>query len=80
ALDNPAPYAVSLIVHNTTPRFRADLRMRVEPCGPIVITSLASVRDVVAAVHSYGGLVFHDGTTRRPPETAGKAWRDDPIA
>ncbi len=30
---------------------------------PLVITSLGAVRDVVDAVHSYGGLIFHDVTT-----------------
>ncbi len=65
ALDNPAPYAVNLIVHNTNPRLQADLRICVEHRVPIVITSLGAVREVVDAVHSYGGLVFHDVTTRR---------------
>lgn len=62
ALDNPAPYAVNLIVHNTNPRLQADLRICVEHRVPIVITSLGAVREVVDAVHSYGGLVFHAGT------------------
>ncbi|MBV6247152.1 nitronate monooxygenase, partial [Pseudomonas aeruginosa] len=57
ALDNPAPYAVNLIVHNTNPRLQADLRICVEHRVPIVITSLGAVREVVDAVHSYGGLV-----------------------
>lgn len=69
ALDNPAPYAVNLIVHNTNPRLQADLRICVEHRVPIVITSLGAVREVVDAVHSYGGLVFHDVTTRRHAET-----------
>lgn len=31
ALDNPAPYAVNLIVHNTNPRLQADLDLRRAP-------------------------------------------------
>lgn len=80
ALDNPAPYAVNLIVHNTNPRLQADLRICVEHRVPIVITSLGAVREVVDAVHSYGGLVFHDVTTRRHAEKAAEAGVDGLIA
>ena len=59
-LDNPAPYAVNLIVHNSNPRVEADLAICVEHKVPIVITSLGAVQELVDAVHSYGGLVFHD--------------------
>ena len=59
-LDNPAPYAVNLIVHNSNPRLQADLAICIEHKVPIVITSLGAVKEVVDAVHSYGGLVFHD--------------------
>ncbi|EIU3499572.1 nitronate monooxygenase [Pseudomonas aeruginosa] len=80
ALDNPAPYAVNLIVHNTNPRLQADLRICVEHRVPIVITSLGAVREVVDAVHSYGGLVFHDVATRRHAEKAAEAGVDGLIA
>lgn len=80
ALDNPAPYAVNLIVHNTNPRLQADLRICVEHRVPIVITSLGAVREVVDAVHGYGGLVFHDVTTRRHAEKAAEAGVDGLIA
>lgn len=67
-LDQPAPYAVNLIVHPTNPRLQADLALCVEHRVPIVITSLGAVKEVVDAVHGYGGLVFHDVTTRRHAE------------
>ncbi|MGA4637836.1 NAD(P)H-dependent flavin oxidoreductase [Pseudomonas solani] len=75
-----APYAVNLIVHNSNPRLQADLAICVEKQVPIVITSLGAVKEVVDAVHSYGGLVFHDVTTRRHAEKAAEAGVDGLIA
>ncbi len=71
---------MNLIVHNTNPRLQADLQLCVEHQVPIVITSLGAVREVVDAVHSYGGLVFHDVTTRRHAEKAAEAGVDGLIA
>lgn len=79
-LHEPAPYAVNLIVHPTNPRLQADLALCVEHRVPIVITSLGAVKKVVDAVHSYGGLVFHDVTTRRHAEKAAEAGVDGLIA
>ena len=76
----PAPYAVNLIVHHSNPRLQADLSICVEQRVPIVITSLGAVKEVVDAVHSYGGLVFHDVTTRRHAEKAADAGVDGLIA
>tara|TARA_Y100001949_G_scaffold176548_1_gene190309 strand:- start:7086 stop:8060 length:975 start_codon:yes stop_codon:yes gene_type:complete len=78
--DKPAPYAVNLIVHHSNPRLQADLAICVEQRVPIVITSLGAVKEVVDAVHSYGGLVFHDITTRRHAEKAAEAGVDGLIA
>ena len=79
-LQEPAPFAVNLIVHPTNPRLQADLAICVEKKVPIVVTSLGAVKDVVDAVHSYGGLVFHDVTTRRHAEKAAEAGVDGLIA
>ncbi|UVL67337.1 nitronate monooxygenase family protein [Pseudomonas sp. B21-031] len=79
-LQAPAPYAVNLIVHPTNPRLQADLALCVTHKVPIVITSLGAVKEVVDAVHSYGGLVFHDVTTRRHAEKAAEAGVDGLIA
>ncbi|MVW73691.1 NAD(P)H-dependent flavin oxidoreductase [Pseudomonas xionganensis] len=78
--DQCAPYAVNLIVHGSNPRLQADLALCVEHRVPLVITSLGAVKDVVDAVHSYGGLVFHDVTTRRHAEKAAEAGVDGLIA
>ncbi|BAU72220.1 NAD(P)H-dependent flavin oxidoreductase [Metapseudomonas furukawaii] len=75
-----APFAVNLIVHPSNPRLQADLAICVEKRVPIVITSLGAVKEVVDAVHSYGGLVFHDVTTRRHAEKAAEAGVDGLIA
>lgn len=80
ALPQAAPYAVNLIVHQSNPRLRADLELCVEHKVPIVITSLGAVKEVVDAVHSYGGLAFHDVTTRRHAEKAAEAGVDGLIA
>ncbi|MEM1219063.1 MAG: nitronate monooxygenase [Bacteroidota bacterium] len=55
-----APYGVNLIVHHSNPRLQADLEVCVQHKVPIIITSLGAVNELVEAVHSYGGLVFHD--------------------
>lgn len=75
-----APFAVNLIVHHSNPRLQADLAICVEKKVPIVITSLGAVKEVVDAVHGYGGLVFHDVTTRRHAEKAAEAGVDGLIA
>lgn len=59
-----APYGVNLIVHRSNPRVQADLEVCVAKKVPLIITSLGAAKEVVDAVHSYGGLVFHDVTNR----------------
>jgi len=80
SMENPAPYAVNLIVHQSNPRLQADLAICIEHKVPIVITSLGAVKELVDAVHGYGGLVFHDVTTRRHAEKAAEAGVDGLIA
>lgn len=59
--DSPiAPFAVNQIVHQSNHRLRHDVELCVKYKVPIVITSLRPPAEVVDAVHSYGGLVFHD--------------------
>ena len=55
-----APYAVNQIVHQSNDRLMYDMELCVKHKVPIVITSLRPPGEVVDAVHSYGGLVFHD--------------------
>ncbi len=74
-----APYGVNLIVHRSNPRLYADVEMIVKHKVPIVITSLGAVSDIVDAVHSYGGLVFHDVINQRHAEKANEAGVDGLI-
>lgn len=74
-----APFGVNLIVHKTNPRLNADLEQVVKHKVPLVITSLGAVQDVVDAVHSYGGIVFHDIVNARHAEKAAKAGVDGLI-
>ncbi len=55
-----APYAVNQIVHHSNERLEVDLELCIRHEVPIIITSLRPPAEVVAAVHEYGGLVFHD--------------------
>ena len=55
-----APFAVNQIVHSSNDRLLHDVQLCVKHKVPIVITSLRPPGEVVEAVHSYGGLVFHD--------------------
>ncbi|REJ80682.1 MAG: nitronate monooxygenase [Acidobacteria bacterium] len=55
-----APFAVNQIVHRSNARLEHDLELCVKYRVPILITSLGARPEVNDAVHSYGGLVFHD--------------------
>ena len=74
-----APYGVNLIVHQTNPRLEADLKLCIKHQVPIIITSLGAVSQLVDAVHSYGGLVFHDIIKKRHAQKAAEAGVDGLI-
>ena len=74
-----APFGVNLIVHPTNPRLEADVKLCIKHQVPLVITSLGAVSMVVDAIHSYGGLVFHDIIKKRHAEKAAEAGVDGLI-
>ena len=74
-----APYGLNLIVHRTNARLAADLELAVAHRVPVVITSLGAASEVVAAIHSYGGVVFHDVTTAHHARKAAEAGVDGLI-
>jgi len=74
-----APFGVNLIVHPTNPRLEADVKLCMKHQVPLVITSLGAVSMVVDAIHSYGGLVFHDIIKKRHAEKAAEAGVDGLI-
>ncbi|MDH5311000.1 MAG: nitronate monooxygenase family protein [Gammaproteobacteria bacterium] len=55
-----APFAVNQICHASNDRLLRDVETCVRHKVPIIITSLRPPAEIVEAVHSYGGLVFHD--------------------
>jgi nitronate monooxygenase len=75
-----APFAVNQIVHASNDRLEHDVRLCVKHRVPIVITSLRPPAEVVQAVHSYGGLVFHDVINQRHAEKAAAQGVDGIIA
>lgn len=74
-----APFGVNLIVHPTNPRVEADVKLCMKHQVPLVITSLGAVQMVVDAIHSYGGLVFHDVIKKRHAQKAAGAGVDGLI-
>ena len=75
-----APFGVNLVVHRSNPRLDADLAITIDRKIPLVITSLGLNRDLIAAVHAYGGLVFHDVTNLKFAMKAAEAGVDGLIA
>src|SRR5580692_4035713 len=75
-----APFAVNQIVHSSNNRLEEDVGLCVKHKVPIIITSLRPPAEVVAAVHGYGGVVFHDVINLRHAEKAAAQGVDGIIA
>ncbi|GAB3627711.1 2-nitropropane dioxygenase [Pandoraea terrae] len=74
------PLAVNQIVHQSNPRLEHDVRVCVEHRVPIFITSLrAPPKELIDAVHSYGGIVLHDVINLRHAQKAIEAGVDGLI-
>jgi nitronate monooxygenase len=79
--DEPvAPFAVNQIAHRSNERLLADMEVCVRHEVPIIITSLRPPEDIVAAVHAYGGVVFHDVISMRHARKAMEQGVDGIIA
>ena len=76
----PAPFAVNLIVNKTNPKLIPDLQLCIKYKVPLVITSLGASKEVVDAIHQYGGLVFHDIIKKRHAQKAIEVGVDGIIA
>ncbi|MCO5975132.1 NAD(P)H-dependent flavin oxidoreductase [Ideonella oryzae] len=78
--DRPAaPFAVNQICHRSNDRLMRDMETCVKHQVPIIITSLQVSAELVAAAHSYGGVVFHDVISIRHAEKAIEAGVDGLI-
>jgi nitronate monooxygenase len=75
----PAPFGVNIIVNHTNPRVLPDLQICAKYKVPLIITSLGAVKEVVDAVHGWGGLIFHDVVKKRHAEKAAEAGVDGII-
>lgn len=76
----PGPIAVNQISHDSNVRLSQDVETCVRHRVPIIISSLrAPVREIVDAVHSYGGIILHDVISIRHAEKALEAGVDGLI-
>jgi len=74
------PIAVNQIVHISNTRLEQDMHVCVKHRIPIYITSLrAPIKEMIDAVHSYGGIVLHDVISLRHAEKALEAGVDGLI-
>jgi nitronate monooxygenase len=81
---NPArrvgPIAVNQIVHQSNDRLAHDVEVCVKHQVPIIISSLrAPPKEMLDAVHAYGGIVLHDVVSIRHAEKALEAGVDGLI-
>ena len=75
-----APYAVNQIVHQSNNRLEHDIRVCLDHQAPVWITSLrAPPKEMLDAVHSYGGIVLHDVINIRHAQKALEAGVDGLI-
>ena len=79
-LDNPAPWAVNLVVHPTNERYEGDLELCAIHKVPVILTSKGAPKDAFARIHDYGGVAFHDVASARHAEKASEAGADALIA
>jgi nitronate monooxygenase len=74
------PIAVNQIVHQSNDRLAHDVDVCVRHQVPIIISSLrAPPKDMLDAVHAYGGIVLHDVVSIRHAEKALEAGVDGLI-
>jgi nitronate monooxygenase len=74
------PIAVNQIVHHSNDRLEHDVAVCVKHQVPIIISSLrAPPREMLDAVHAYGGIVLHDVISIRHAEKALEAGVDGLI-
>jgi nitronate monooxygenase len=74
------PIAVNQIVHQSNDRLEHDVAVCVKHQVPIIISSLrAPPREMLDAVHAYGGVVLHDVVSIRHAEKALEAGVDGLI-
>ena len=76
----PAPWAINIVAHRSNDRLQSDLATVLKHQVPIVVLALAASREIVEAVHDYGGLVFNDVVNDRQARKCAEAGVDGIIA
>ena len=77
--DCPRSWSINLVANRRNPRVEHDLGVIRRHEVPLVVTALGSPAAVIEAVHSYGGLVFHDVINQRHARKAAGAGVDGLI-
>ncbi|WP_441232063.1 NAD(P)H-dependent flavin oxidoreductase [Tardiphaga sp. 215_C5_N2_1] len=80
ALENPAPWAVNIVVHPTNARMEGDLELSIHRKVPVILTSKGAPESIFGRIHEYGGVAFHDVASARHAEKAAAAGADALIA
>ena len=78
--EHSAAFGVNLVVHRSNERLAGDLEVIKSHKVPLVITSLGADPSVIEAVHSYGGVVFHDVVNLKFAKKATQSGVDGLIA
>ena len=74
------PWGSNFAIHKTNRRLDADMALTIKYQVPVLITTLGITRAMTDAIHSYGGLVFHDVINVRHAKRAIEANVDGIIA
>lgn len=74
-----ARYGVMLVLHKSNKRLEQDLDVLVRHKVPLVITAVGFRPEVIATVHGYGGVVFHDAINMKHAMKAAEAGVDGII-
>jgi nitronate monooxygenase len=74
-----AKFGVMIPIHKSNKRLDQDLDIVIRHKVPLVITAAGHRPDVIAAVHAYGGVVFHDAIHMKHAMKAAEAGVDGII-
>jgi nitronate monooxygenase len=74
-----AKYGVMLVMHKSNQRLEQDLDIAVRHKVPLIITAVGYRPEVIAAVHAYGGVIFHDAINMKHAMKAAEAGVDGII-
>jgi nitronate monooxygenase len=74
-----AKFGVMLVMHKSNGRLDQDLDIAIRHKVPLIITAVGYRPEVIAAVHAYGGVIFHDAIHMKHAMKAAEAGVDGII-